>query len=128
LNDLDNRRDTRKKKNRTSNHINKTFDHTYIYLYVCASSIRIHNQTHKVIIKFFRVRAKNGLAAVAILSAAVSIPVVPYIQGHVVNARLYLQKESTKRRKKSRREFFLGVTENIRRDKTESTDSERRDG
>jgi len=74
---------------------------------MCASSIRIHNQTHKVIIKFFRVRAKNGLAAVAILSAAVSIPVVPYIQGHVVNARLCLQKERTKRREKSRREFSL---------------------
>ncbi len=59
------------------------------------SSIRIHNQTYKVIIKLFRVRVKNDLAAVAILPVAVSIPSVPYIQGHIVNARLCMLKEET---------------------------------
>jgi hypothetical protein len=66
------------------------------------SSIRIHNQTHKVIIKFFEVRGKNDLAA-----AAVSIPAVPYIQGHVVNAlaRLCVKEERTQEKKERRQEF-----------------------
>lgn len=80
---------------------------------MCISSIRIHNQTHKVIIKFFRVRVKNDLAAVAILSAAVCIPVVPSIQGRVINARLRMQKEE----KKTKARVFLNVTKNIRPDK-----------
>ncbi len=92
---------------------------------MCTSSIRIHNQTHKVIIKFFQVRVKNDLAAVAILRAAVSIPAVPYIQGRVVNARLCMKKRRNTRKKKAR--VFLDTTENIRPDKTESTDGERGD-
>jgi hypothetical protein len=91
-------------RKRTSHRINETFDHIYIYiyLYVCTSSIRIHNQTHKVIIKFFQVRVKNDLAAVAILRAAVSIPAVPYIQGRVVNARLCMKKRRNTRKKEGK--------------------------
>ncbi len=52
---------------------------------MCTGSIWIPNQTHRVIIKLFRVRVKNDLAAAA--AAIVSIPVVLYPQGRVVNAR-----------------------------------------